>query len=33
MTSPSGIVLDANPAAKALGYEREELVDQPLSTI
>ena len=34
MTSASGEILDANPAAcKALGYAREELVGKPLSTI
>ena len=34
MTSASGDILDANPAAcKALGYAREELIGKPLSTI
>ncbi len=34
MTSANGNILDANPAAcKALGYERNELIGKPLSTI
>jgi len=34
MTSPTGEILDVNPAAcNALGYRREELIGEPLSTI
>ncbi len=34
MISPEGVILDVNPAAlKALKYERDELLGQPLSTI
>ena len=34
MSSTSGEILDANPAAcRALGYTREELIGKPLSTI
>ena len=34
MTSASGEILDANPAAsKALGYAKEELIGKPLSTV
>ena len=34
MISPSGKILDANPAAcKALGYSKEELIGRPVSDI
>ena len=34
MTSPTGEILDVNPAAcKALGYKREELLGKPLSDL
>lgn len=34
LTSPEGVIIDVNRAAlKALGYEREELVGQPISRI
>jgi len=34
MISPDGIIMDVNPAAlKVLGYERDELIGQPLAMI